>query len=260
MLTGVLVPTSGTASVAGRSPWRDRVAHTRHIGVVFGHRTSLWWDLPVRESLDLLRHVYDVPAERFRANLGRLTELLALGPFLDTPVRALSLGQRMRADLAAAMLHDPRVVFLDEPTIGLDVVAKQRIREFVVRQNRDLGITVVLTTHDLGDVEKLCRRILMIDHGRLVYDGDLETLRSRFGDERELVVDFAEDYEAIVLTRGRVARREGNRVTIRFKRDEATASELIAELVGRYRIADLTVREADIEDTVRRIYEERLLL
>src|SRR5512136_858932 len=194
MLTGILVPTSGEILVNGRVPWKERTAHAREIGVVFGQRTNLWWDLPVIESFDLLHHIYRVPEQRYYQNLLKFQDLLGLGEFMHTPVRSLSLGQRMRADLAAALLHDPKLVFLDEPTIGLDVVAKERIRQFIHSVNRERGVTVILTTHDLGDVEKLCQRVLMIDRGRLLFDGALAELRERFGGERELVVDLADDY------------------------------------------------------------------
>lgn len=259
MLTGILVPTSGSVTVGGRVPWRERIEHTRRIGVVFGQRTNLWWDLPVIESFDLLRHIYKIPRERYKHNLKAFEELLDLGEFLQTPVRSLSLGQRMRADLAAALLHDPDVLFLDEPTIGLDVVAKERIRSFIKEMNAQRGVTVILTTHDLGDVEKLCKRVLIIDHGKLLFDGALGELQARFGGERELVVDFAEDYSDISVEGAHVIAREGHRVTYRFVRGQLSASELIQRLASRYRIVDLTVREPAIEETVRRIYEERLL-
>ncbi|MDW8111202.1 MAG: ATP-binding cassette domain-containing protein [Candidatus Bipolaricaulota bacterium] len=259
MLTGILVPTSGSLTVGGRVPWRERIEHTRKIGVVFGQRTNLWWDLPVIESFDLLRHIYKISHERYNQNLKIFEELLSLGEFLQTPVRSLSLGQRMRADLAAALLHDPEVLFLDEPTIGLDVVAKERIRSFIKEISAQRGVTVILTTHDLGDVERLCKRILLIDHGQLLFDGPLSELQNRFGNERELVVDFAEDYEDVSVDGATVISREGQRVAYRFPRGQLSASELIQRLASRYRIIDVTVREPAIEDTVRRIYEEKLL-
>ena len=259
MLTGILVPTRGEVLVDGRVPWKQRVDHARGIGVVFGQRTNLWWDLPVIESLDLLRHVYRVPDDRYERNLSQFAEMLGLGEFLHTPARSLSLGQRMRADLAAALLHDPRIVFLDEPTIGLDVVAKERIRRFIQSINRERGATVILTTHDLGDVQKLCERVMMIDHGKLLFDGPPGELLSRFGGERELVVDFAQDYGDVSVEGARVAQRDGRRVTYRFARGAISASELIQRLSAAYRIEDLSVQEPQIEDTVRRIYEQGLL-
>jgi ABC-2 type transport system ATP-binding protein len=166
LLTGILVPSGGTVRVSGLDPTRQRVQLARRVGVVFGQRTQLWWDLPLRDSFDLLRHVYAVPAALASANLARFIDLLDLGPFLDTPVRQLSLGQRMRGDLAAALLHGPELVYLDEPTIGLDVVAKSAIRQFLAAENRERGVTVLLTSHDLADIERLCRRVVVIDRGR----------------------------------------------------------------------------------------------
>ncbi len=259
ILTGLLVPSGGEVIVDGRVPWRARKAHVARIGAVFGQRTTLWWDLPVIESLDLLQHVYRIPPERFRRNLAQFRELLDLDVFIDTPVRQLSLGQRMRADLCAALLHDPPLLFLDEPTIGLDVVAKERIRQFIRHVNRERGTTVLLTTHDLSDVERLCDRVMIIDRGRLLYDGLLDDLRNRFGGRRELVVDFAEEYVDVSVDGADIVERAGLRATYRFDRGAVTASDLIGRLSLRYRIADLSVREPDIEDTVRRIYEERLL-
>ncbi|MBB5780196.1 ABC transporter ATP-binding protein [Nonomuraea jabiensis] len=176
MLCGILTPTSGRVRVAGLDPSRRRTSLARRIGVVFGQRTTLWWDLPLADSFELIRHLYRVDRVTFRSRLGELTETLDLGEFLRTPVRQLSLGQRMRGDLAAALLHAPDVLVLDEPTIGLDVVSKAGIREFLQRVNAERGTTVLLTTHDLGDIERLCRRVMVIDHGRLAFDGTLDDL------------------------------------------------------------------------------------
>src|SRR5215831_4840370 len=195
MLTGILVPSAGHLEVFGQVPYRRRKQIARRIGVVFGQRTQLWWDLPLIDSLELLRYVYRVPAERYARNLRGLCDLLDLDPFLRTPVRQLSLGQRMRGDLAAALLHEPQILYLDEPTIGLDVVAKHRIRDFLRTINRDEGATILLTTHDMSDVEQLCSRLLIIDHGTLLYDGSLEQIRGRLGTERTLVVDLADDVD-----------------------------------------------------------------
>jgi ABC-2 type transport system ATP-binding protein len=258
MLTGILVPTGGTVEVDGRVPWQQRTEHVRHIGAVFGQRTTLWWDLPVVESFDLLRHIYRVPEARFRANMRLFDDLLELSPFLDTPVRSLSLGQRMRADLAAALLHDPRLLFLDEPTIGLDVVAKERIRTFIRAINRERGITVILTTHDLGDVEKLCERVIMIDHGRLVFDGALQELRARFGEGRVLVVDFETPPGPLDLPGVDVMRREANRVWLRVGQNGGVA-HVVPLLFQAGSVLDLSVEEPDIEEVVRRIYEGHLL-
>ncbi len=259
MLTGLLVPTAGLLEVNGFLPWQERERYVARIGAVFGQRTTLWWDLPVVESLELLQYIYRVPPDRFRQNLAEFRELLELDAFMSSPVRSLSLGQRMRADLCAAMLHDPALLFLDEPTIGLDVVAKERIRQFIAYINRERGTTVLLTTHDLSDVEKLCKRVMIIDHGHLLYDGNLATLQDRFGGKRELVVDLAEQYDEVTIEGAEVVARHDLRVTYQFERNELSASDLIGRLSARYRIQDLSVREPEIEATIRRIYEERLL-
>jgi len=259
MLSGLLVPTSGELRVNGFVPWKQRKQLVAKLGAVFGQRTTLWWDLPVIESLELLQHVYRIPDKVFRRNLQEFRQLLELDPFLEMPVRSLSLGQRMRADLCAALLHDPPLLFLDEPTIGLDVVAKERIRQFIHHVKSEHGTTIILTTHDLTDVERLCERVLIIDHGRLLYDGQLQALRDRFGGSRELDVDFAETYTDVEVQGAKVVAREDNRVVYQFQRGTMAASELIGLLSARFRIRDLSVREPDIESTVRRIYEERLL-
>lgn len=259
MLAGLLVPSGGEMQVNGRVPWRERRAYVQHIGVVFGQRTTLWWDLPVIESLELLRHVYRIPAPQFKQNMAAFERLLELRPFLQTPVRSLSLGQRMRADLCAALLHNPDLVFLDEPTIGLDVVAKERIREFIQHINQKRGTTLLLTTHDLDDVQRLCKRVLIIDHGRVLFDGQLESLQDQFGGLRELVVEFAQPYDDVSLVHAELVQFADGQATYRFERNQTSASQLINQLAAQYRIRDLTVREPDVEATIRRIYEEKLL-
>ena len=260
MLTGLLVPSSGKIHVSGYVPWRERQKYVGNIGVVFGQRTTLWWDLPVIESFDLLQHIYKIPGDRYKANLDEFRALLDLDAFLNTPVRALSLGQRMRADLCAALLHSPKLLFLDEPTIGLDVVAKERIRQFIRSVNLERRTTILLTTHDLSDVEKLCDRTLIIDRGKILYDGSLDALQQRFGGKRILVVDFAELYPSVQVEGAEIKQSDGRRTMFCFERGNITASELIQRLSQRYRIQDLGVLEPEIEDTVRRIYEEQLLV
>ncbi len=217
MLTGLLVPTSGELLVNGYLPWRERQAYVGKIGAVFGQRTTLWWDLPVIESLDMLQHIYHIPPARYMTNLDEFRKLLELDAFLNTPVRSLSLGQRMRADLCAALLHNPPLLFLDEPTIGLDVVAKERIRQFILHINQQRGTTVILTTHDLADVEKLCERVMIIDKGRLLFDGQLDNLRQRFGGLRRLTVDFSEEYAEVDVDGAQVAARDGSRVYLHLR-------------------------------------------
>jgi ABC-2 type transport system ATP-binding protein len=256
MLSGILGPTSGTVRVAGLVPWKQRQENGQNIGVVFGQRSQLYWDLPLRESFELLRAIYDVPRDRFEQNMRHFNDILDLDRFMETPVRQLSLGERMRGDFAAAMLHDPKVVFLDEPTIGLDVVAKEAIREFVTTMNRERGTTVILTTHDLADVERLAPRVVLIDEGTVIYDGQLSALREEYGAYRTLVVTLAEDYPALEIEGASLADRDGNVVRLRFNRHEIAAETLIRRVLDAYRITDLAIDEPDIDSIVRRIYTE----
>jgi ABC-2 type transport system ATP-binding protein len=253
MLTGILVPSSGSLRVAGFTPHTQRTQLARRIGVVFGQRTTLWWDLPLRDSFDLLRRIYRVPERRYADNLATFVELLELGPLLDTPVRQLSLGQRMRGDIAAALLHDPDVVYLDEPTIGLDVVSKARLREFLRETNAERGVTVLLTTHDLDDIERLCSRVMVVDHGRLVFDGDLPALHRVGGGRRTLVVDLPEPAPAVQVAGATTVRVEGPRQWLEFPAEQS-AAPVVAGLTASYDIVDLSLLEPDIEDVITRIY------
>ena len=255
MLTGILVPTSGHIEVMGLTPYRHRKENTRRIGVVFGQRTQLWWDLPVIDSFELLKHIYEIPQNLYKQNLEFFSELLQLQPFLSTPVRRLSLGQRMRCDLTAALLHNPEILYLDEPTIGLDVVAKEQVRQFLRQVNAERQVTVILTTHDLNDVEKVCQRLIIIDSGKIIYDGGIDALKKRYGKTRMLIVDLAQAYSDIQLEGVDLTRRDGNRIWLAFDRDTISASEVIAQLTARYEIQDLTISEPEIEEIVRRIYE-----
>ena len=252
MLTGILVPSSGHVSVAGLDPSKRRIELAKRIGAMFGQRVQLWWDLPLIDSFELLRHIYKVPADRYRTSLARFREVLDLDPFLQTPVRQLSLGQRIRGELTASMLHEPELLFLDEPTIGLDVVAKQRVRDFLIEINRERGVTVLLTTHDLGDIERLCRRLLVIDHGSLIWDGQIDDLKERYGAERLLIVDLEEAVPPLEIEGARVEKVDGPRQWLRFR---GPAAELTARVAATARLVDLQITEPDIEEIVRRIYQ-----
>ncbi|MFD9485567.1 ATP-binding cassette domain-containing protein [Streptomyces sp. NPDC059991] len=256
MLTGILTPSGGRVRVAGLDPSRERTRLARRIGVVFGQRTTLWWDLPLYDSYRLAHRMYRIPDARFRENLDRCVELLDLGELLDVPVRQLSLGQRMRGDIAAALLHDPEVLYLDEPTIGLDVVSKAKVRTFLRELNAELGTTVLLTTHDLTDIEQLCKRVMVIDHGRLVYDGALAGLHEVGGSERTLVVDLERELAPIDLVDARVVKVEGPRQWLAFPAT-ASAAPLVAKIAERYPLVDLSVREPDIESVIARMYADR---
>ncbi|QFG26583.1 ATP-binding cassette domain-containing protein [Actinomadura sp. WMMB 499] len=263
MLTGILTASSGTLRVLGLDPSRRRTALARRIGVVFGQRTTLWWDLPLRDSLALVRKLYGVEPRAHRARLAELTALLELGPFLDTPVRQLSLGQRMRGDLAAALLHDPELLVLDEPTIGLDVVSKATVREFLARTNAERGTTILLTTHDLGDIERLCRRVMIIDRGRLAFDGDLGELRRTADADRLLVVELARPGPPITVDGPAmegvaVERSEGPRQSLRLPRT-ANAAAVVAAIARDHDVRDIALREPGIEDVLAGLYRgERL--
>ena len=256
VLSGILVPDSGLCRVDGRVPWQDRIAHVGAIGVVFGQRTQLWWDLPLRESFELLGDVYSVEPTAFRQAFDELVPLLELEALLEVPVRQLSLGQRMRADLAAALLHHPSVLFLDEPTIGLDADAKLTVRNFVRRLNRDRGATVILTTHDMDDVQALCSRVMVIGEGRLLLDGTVEDLRARFGSERRLRVDLAADVEVVEDGEVRVLARQGRTVHLAYDPTRCPTPQLLARLAERYPLRDVLVEDTPIEEIVARLYRE----
>lgn len=258
MLTGILVPTSGEVEVAGRNPWRDRRACAAGMGAVFGQRSQLWYDLPLRESFEVIRDLYGVDEREYRQRLGMFTELLDMADFLETPVRFLSLGQRMRGDLTAALLHRPEVIYLDEPTVGLDVVAKRRIRQFVAEINQQLGATVLLTTHDMDDVEALCRRVIMIDRGRVLFDGSLSQLRSRYLHERTLSITPARDVDpAAVVVPGATTKVVDGKAVLTHDPGVISNPEVIAAVTRRWAVEDLTVGEASLGDVVARIYAER---
>ena len=257
MLCGILVPTFGTVLTCGLRPVPDRRRLARQVGVVFGQRSQLWWDLPVRESFRILAAIHSLSRAEERSRTDELAGQLELGEFLSTPVRQLSLGQRMRAEVAAALLHSPRLIILDEPTIGLDVLSKQRLREFLIGERSRHGTTLLLTTHDMGDVERLCDRILVIDHGRLAYDGTVGGLSRTVGAQRVLVVDLAAPMTDLTGIDGAchlASEAGGLRQRLAFDAERTTAAKVLAAVSDKAEVLDLTVEEPDIEDVVRRIY------
>ena len=261
LLTGILVPSGGEVQVLGRDPHRQRVANAADIGVVFGQRTQLWWDLAFIESLSLVGKIYDVEPRRYQERLALFTELLDLGELMRVPIRQMSLGQKMRAELAATLIHDPKVVYLDEPTIGLDLIVKERIRDFIKEQNREQGVTVVLTTHDLGDIEELCHRVIIIDAGKLIYDGPLATIKQRFGKYRQITFELCAAAGHLQLPSGaeRVT-NEPRQLTLRFDRTLTTASELAAAVMSQIEVTDFSLTEPDLASIIKQIYSGALHL
>lgn len=258
MLTGILVPTSGMVEVEGIVPWKDRRANARNIGAVFGQRTQLWTDLPLRDSFELISRLYGLERTDYRRALDEFVDLLDMGSFMDTAVRSLSLGQRMRGDIVAAMLYRPPVLYLDEPTVGLDVVAKARIRDFIAERNRTEGTTVMLTTHDIADIEQLARRVVIIDEGRILYDGELGALRRAYAPHREIVARaprVPDDLriDQIELTE---VRPDGDDVlaTFHFDPEQIAPPAAIAAVTASLEVSDLTSREPDVEGVIRQIY------
>lgn len=254
VLSGILVPDKGKCEVGGRVPWRDRVQHVSRIGVVFGQRTQLWWDLPVIASFELLRDIYRVSRDKYTSALDELIEQLNLTTLLDVPVRQLSLGQRMRCDLAASLLHSPEILFLDEPTIGLDSVSKLSVRSFLKRINRERGVTVILTTHDMDDIEALCSRVIMIAEGRILSDGTVDDLRSLVTSERWMIVDLVDPDVEIRDPSVRLVHSEGDRITLAFDPNVTTTAEVVGRIIGKYKVRDLFVQDPSIEEIVAKLY------
>jgi ABC-2 type transport system ATP-binding protein len=265
MMSGILVPTSGYVKVAGIHPYKKRIDNAKIIGAVFGQRTQLWWDIPIQESFSLLKDIYAIPDGVYRKNMRDFTDMLQLDEFIHLSARKLSLGQRMRADLAAALLHNPKMVYLDEPTIGLDVSVKQRIREFIKTLNRELGTTILLTTHDLGDIENLCNRLIIIDHGRIIYDGTLSAVKDKYARERTIHFQMQEPLAEpsswfYNLPGVELHSSSGREISLRFDRFQITASEVVTQAMKYGEIVDFRIDEPDIEHVIKRVYEGSLNL
>ncbi|WP_341280156.1 ATP-binding cassette domain-containing protein [Paenibacillus sp. FSL H8-0537] len=256
MMTGILVPTAGELRVLGSVPHQARKDNSRHIGVVFGQRSQLWWDLPVKDSFDLHKYIYKIPPITFEKNLEFCVELLAIKDFIQKPVRQLSLGQRMRVEIAMALLHEPKILFLDEPTIGLDVIAKDQIRQFLRTVNRDKRVTIVLTTHDMKDIEEICPRMIVVNKGSVVYDGSVVELRNRLGNERQVVIDFREEPGLIDMPGITLLQEEGLRRTYSFAKSDASVFELVSRIAAKYPVEDASIESADIDSVIRRLYQQ----
>ena len=269
MLTGILMPTSGMCRINGQNPQKDRKSYVREIGVVFGQRTQLWWDLALRETYAVLKEIYQVPDEQYKKRMAFLNEVLELDDFITSPVRTLSLGQRMRADIAASLLHSPKVLFLDEPTIGLDVVVKENIRNAIRKINAEEGTTVILTTHDLADIEFLCERIVMIDKGKKVFDGGIAELKHNFGDVRTLEFELvnAPDFKLLdyhrrfKLTQDELtAERDGAKATVRFDTAKVSVEDIISYTLSTVHVKDLNIKDVEIEEIIKRLYRREVSL
>lgn len=256
VMSGILVPDHGTCTVMGYTPWKDRVNYVKHIGVVFGQRSQLWWDVPVMDSFDLLRDIYKVPEEEYRSTLALLTETLELEEILQMPVRQLSLGQRMRCEIAASLLHSPSVLFLDEPTIGLDAVSKIAVRRFIRRINEEKGVTIILTTHDMNDIEALANRIILIGKGKLLYDGSLSAIRNRFGTGKTITVVYSHHNEPLQVEGAVVESWSPERAVLSVDTSQVVISEVLIRLSEQVELLDVTIDTLPIEDMIVQLYKE----
>ncbi len=258
ILSGILYPDGGTCTVNGRVPWKQRVDHVRGIGVVFGQKTQLWWDLPARDSLELLGDMYSVNRARRDQTITTLRAELDLDSFLDTPVRQLSLGQRMRCELAAALVHEPAILFLDEPTIGLDAPSKLALRDFIGRLNRERGTTIILTTHDMDDVDALASRVVLIGKGRDLFDGNMAALRREAGAQKRLVLDLAASLEGTAAAspdpRLRLIAQDGSRLVFGYDPDGLSTSEALALAARNFQVADMAVEAQPVEELISALY------
>ena len=263
MLTGILTPTSGTCLINGKNPQKNRTAYVKDIGVVFGQRTQLWWDLALQETYSVLKEIYDISDSEFHKRMAFLNEVLDLNAFIKDPVRTLSLGQRMRADIAASLLHNPKVLFLDEPTIGLDVAVKDNIRKAIKQINQEEQTTILLTTHDLNDIELLCDRIFMIDRGQEIFDGSVSQLKQRFGKIHEVRFDMTQQLEVEQLDYYQhfsdlEVIKEGLRVTIQFDATKVAIPDLVKFTLSQATVKDIAVKDADIEEIIRRFFRKEI--
>jgi ABC-2 type transport system ATP-binding protein len=254
MLTGILTPTAGEVYVDGRVPHADRAANARSVGAVFGQKTQLWWDLPARHSFGLIRDILGLSAADYERQLRDVDQILGISEFWDTPVRLMSLGQRVRCDMAAAVLHDPAILFLDEPTIGMDVVAKEKTREFLLQQVHERGRAVVLTTHDMTDVARLCERVILINHGRLMFDGTLEEMKRKHGSRPVVNVTFGEPVAEVAVPGARLVSSEGVRATL-MPEGDSTPEDVVRAVISQFPVVGLTVEESDLEELMRDAYQ-----
>ncbi len=256
VMSGILVPDGGMCKIMGRTPWNERIAHVKNIGVVFGQRSQLWWDVPVIDSYELLKDIYKIPSKEYTRNFDMLVETLDISNIINIPVRQLSLGQRMRCEIAASLLHSPRLLFLDEPTIGLDAASKLAVRKFIKNINLERKVTVILTTHDMNDIEALAERILLIGKGRILFDGKLNDLRNRFGSYKTITADYLESNKVIRMEGTNILSRTPEKVTLQVNTARVGVSQVISTLSERLEILDITVENPPIEEIMVELYKE----
>lgn len=259
VMSGILTPDQGLCTIMNRTPWKERVSHVSQIGVVFGQRTQLWWDVPVSDSFDLLKDIYSISAADYKSRLKELVELLEISTLLKTPVRQLSLGQRMRCEIAAALLHRPRILFLDEPTIGLDAVSKLALRDFSKNENKRNGVTMILTTHDMDDIETLCSRVMVIGHGHLLYDGNLGQLKEQYAPLRRIQATLNENIDPIYIEGAERVKAEGNVWTVLFDPVKTAAHTMVERLAKQLPLKDIVIEEQDIDEIIAAMYKEMCL-
>lgn len=256
IMSGILVPETGNCSIMGFTPWKDRVQYVQNIGVVFGQRSQLWWDVPVLDSFELLKDIYKVPQQEYQTTLNLLIETLELQNMIHTPVRQLSLGQRMRCEIAASLLHNPKILFLDEPTIGLDAASKIAVRQFIKTINKEKGVTVILTTHDMNDIEALADRVILIGKGSLLYDGQLEELRKQFGAQKTITADFRKNASPIRIPHATVLSQSPERVVLCIDTEQVNTSEIITQLSNQLELIDVSIESQPIEEIILKLYKE----
>nr|WP_263323835.1 ATP-binding cassette domain-containing protein [Neobacillus sp. Marseille-Q6967] len=256
VMSGILVPDSGECTILGYIPWKDRVNYVKKIGVVFGQRSQLWWDVPVIDSFELLKDIYKVPPKEFKTTLNLLIETLDLQEIINSPVRQLSLGQRMRCEIAASLIHNPQILFLDEPTIGLDAISKIAVRQFIKTINKEKGVTVILTTHDMNDIEALADRVLLIGKGSLLYDGSLEELRKKFGTRKTITADFRKNDTPFLLKGTSVLSQSPERIILDVDTEITNTSEVITQLSSKVELIDVSIESRAIEDIIVQLYKE----
>lgn len=256
VMSGILVPDTGDCTIMGFNPWKDRVQYVQNIGVVFGQRSQLWWDVPVIDSFELLKDIYKVEHQEYKTTIDLLIETLELQDFVHSPVRQLSLGQRMRCEIAASLLHNPKILFLDEPTIGLDAASKIAVRQFIKTINREKGVTVILTTHDMNDIEALADRVILIGKGNLLYDGKIEELRKQFGSQKTISADFRKNTDPIEIAGATVLSRSSEQVVLCIDTEQVNTSEVITQLTNSFELIDVSIESQPIEETILQLYKE----